>query len=814
MRPLRLDIEGFGTFRDPVTLDFSDADFFAFVGPTGSGKTTLIDAICFALYGSVPRWPRSNQVSMAMAPSTNHTRVVLVFEVAGQRYAAARVLARSARGAVTTKQARLASFSSNVSLEGDLADLLDNEAEEHASSPDDMDAAVEALLGLTFAHFTQAVVLPQGDFDRFLHASKAERQDLLVSLLGLSVYEKVAQRANQVAKEAALRADTLGKELLEYADATQEHEDAAHRALGAITTVEDHLEETLAPWRAAEAARADAAATAAELISRHALVAGVTSPNGLAQLAEARARATEALAEAQQAEAAAEAALLAAEKEAGEAGTPSVWEQLRRDHEAFAGLAERGTRAAEAERTTGAAAEEAAHTLARAEQALAEARTAHEHVRLSARADDLATALLAGAECPVCLQPVTTVPDRPAHPGLADAARGVTDAEKQVEAAHRRLAEAQAQHQRAAGTLAELRTHYSHLSQRLADQPDTEQARERLAHAQAAQTAYTAATQAARATRTATQQAHAGIAALEQEWVRAGRELSGVRDRLAALAPPPVTGDHIADWATMTDWATAQSGELSAAISAGESDRQRLEKAESELRTALVESLAEAGVRISGSFSEVAVSTAVARAVATAQSALERIQERRKHAARISEDISAAKSSEALHKQLATLLGARNFERWMVEEALQALVAEASATLAQLSSGQFELAINDKQDMLVIDHNDASNSRPVQTLSGGETFQASLALALALSSQIAALSPHSGQLDTILLDEGFGTLDPSTLDIVAATMEQLAGGGERTVGLVTHVAELAERVPVRFEVNRTGSRSSVEKRYV
>ena len=55
MRPLRLGLEGFTSFRDPTTVDFVNADYFALVGPTGSGKSSLIDAIAFALYGSVPR---------------------------------------------------------------------------------------------------------------------------------------------------------------------------------------------------------------------------------------------------------------------------------------------------------------------------------------------------------------------------------------------------------------------------------------------------------------------------------------------------------------------------------------------------------------------------------------------------------------------------------------------------------------------------------------------------------------------------------------------------------------------------------------
>ena len=56
MRPVRLVAEGFSAFRDPIDVDFDGADFFALVGPTGSGKSSILDAICFALYGSVPRY--------------------------------------------------------------------------------------------------------------------------------------------------------------------------------------------------------------------------------------------------------------------------------------------------------------------------------------------------------------------------------------------------------------------------------------------------------------------------------------------------------------------------------------------------------------------------------------------------------------------------------------------------------------------------------------------------------------------------------------------------------------------------------------
>ena len=56
MRPVRLDMDGFASFRDKTVLDFTDADYFALVGATGAGKSTVIDAMTFALYGTVPRW--------------------------------------------------------------------------------------------------------------------------------------------------------------------------------------------------------------------------------------------------------------------------------------------------------------------------------------------------------------------------------------------------------------------------------------------------------------------------------------------------------------------------------------------------------------------------------------------------------------------------------------------------------------------------------------------------------------------------------------------------------------------------------------
>src|SRR6266571_2744363 len=94
MRPIVLDMNGFASFREQTRVDFTDADYFALIGPTGSGKSTVIDAMTFALYGSVPRWGRKGMVSLALAPTTARGTVKLVFEADGHRYVVARELRR------------------------------------------------------------------------------------------------------------------------------------------------------------------------------------------------------------------------------------------------------------------------------------------------------------------------------------------------------------------------------------------------------------------------------------------------------------------------------------------------------------------------------------------------------------------------------------------------------------------------------------------------------------------------------------------------------------------------------------------------
>ncbi len=160
-----------------------------------------------------------------------------------------------------------------------------------------------------------------------------------------------------------------------------------------------------------------------------------------------------------------------------------------------------------------------------------------------------------------------------------------------------------------------------------------------------------------------------------------------------------------------------------------------------------------------------------------------------------------------LFKALALELRADRLIAFLQAEALQLLAAAGSERLAALSDGRYRLVCRD-DEFFVVDLWNGDEERSVRTLSGGETFLASLALALALADQVRSLSvTDRARLDSLFLDEGFGTLDQEALRVVVDAIEQLGGDG-RLVGVITHVRELAEHFP-RLEVTKSQRGSSV-----
>ncbi|MDE0466897.1 MAG: AAA family ATPase [Candidatus Poribacteria bacterium] len=130
----------------------------------------------------------------------------------------------------------------------------------------------------------------------------------------------------------------------------------------------------------------------------------------------------------------------------------------------------------------------------------------------------------------------------------------------------------------------------------------------------------------------------------------------------------------------------------------------------------------------------------------------------------------------------------------------------ANEQLKYLTSERYQLEVETIGDLSVVDRWNANEKRPVETLSGGESFLTSLALALALSE----LSRGRAQLNSLFLDEGFGTLDTETLDIAIAALEGLRMQG-RNIFLISHIQELTRRLPVKIQVNKKGNGSSSVK---
>ncbi len=813
MRPVRLQLDGFGCYREPADIDLHDVDFFALVGPTGSGKSTVIDGLCFALYGTVPRWGRENVIAQALAPAANACRVCLVFEAGGKRYAVVRALTRDRKGLVHTKEARLELLDSQVPAGAPLADMLAASVQPLAEGPDEVKSQVQALLGLTYEHFTQSVLLPQGRFSEFLHAKASERQDLLVQLLAFGIYTTVGQHARKRADLARERLRTAQHARNALADASEQAERAAEARVRALADLARGVQEKLAILRGlgerSEQARQQAEAVRADV----ALLAAVHTPGHVPGLARRIDTAGQQVAgrttrrdEAEQAEAEAQRARDAQPAKAG-------LERLRDAHAERAKLA-----ALLARRDRDLAVKRADQEARSAELQAAEAKL--QRARDDCAAADrehaavaLAEGLRVGADCPVCLRPVTA---RPRHHVPADllearaAAEWAASEAMQARAAHDHAASAAAA---AGGVAEETKAQLHKLSATLAEAPGESELAALIDAVAKADETLGQARQAARTARQALAAAEQDRAALSEEERRAWADLSAARDSVVRLGAPATRGtDLAAAWAALTGWAADQHQERSSRRPDLDAAAAALQREVADARSALAAQLAEHG--ITGLADPVRCEPAIATQSERAANRLAAVRASRSQAAVLDEQIRAHREDEQVATMLGLLLRASSFERWLCGEALDSLVAEASLTLMELSGGQYQLDRDDRNDLVVIDYQDAGARRPVHTLSGGETFQASLALALALSRQVTSLSAGMRDLNSMFLDEGFGTLDEDTLETVAGTLERLAADADRMVGIVTHVPALAERVPVRFVVGRAGTTSTVRKERV
>lgn len=202
MRPRRLVVSAFGPYATEQVFDFDDLkgnNFFLICGPTGSGKTSVLDAICYALYGDSSGAERAGRTMRSdhASPATE-TSVLLDFELGKKSYRITRKPEQERpkkRGEGTTTQPATATTWDRT----EAADA-DDEGKVIASQPRSVNEASERLLGFKSEQFRQVVMLPQGQFQTFLKSKSDERQKILERLFGTEFYRRIEDALKDAAR--------------------------------------------------------------------------------------------------------------------------------------------------------------------------------------------------------------------------------------------------------------------------------------------------------------------------------------------------------------------------------------------------------------------------------------------------------------------------------------------------------------------------------------------------------------------------------------------------------------------------------------
>lgn len=775
MRPTRIELQGFSAYRRSETVDFDGVDFFSLTGPTGAGKSSLIDAMVFALYGRVPRLG-GNVVAPAISAGADRARVRFDFEVEGVVYTAVRVAQRTASGGATVKEARL-QVGERVM----------------ASGADDVTEAVADLLKLRFEDFTRTVVLPQGEFARFLTATKSERQGLLRNLLGMDVYTRVRDMAKTRSAVATDRAEGARRALEGLALADVETRAAALARRDRL----DELASTISD-REAELARHDAAVTAAEskaqtLADALSRLRSIEVPPRLDELEELMARARAELVDAGEARELATKTLTKHETALAEmpsAQQVSAWKRARERHEEISRRLANPEDALVRER-----AEEARLRLEEARSDLALARAGLESARAEHSAHVLASTLGEGEPCPVCAQVVETLPRRQAPAALEILEKDLNAAEERLKTTTIEADQTSTELARSEALRAELSDQMTGLQAELSDAPDLEE----LSRLEAEMAGLTKLCEEARLELNGLQKAEARARATLEDLAADSRQVSKLLTtaqlRVADLDPPvPESDDVVVQWKELAQWQAEAIDRLAVEVDETLVTAEEAKQMATAARAQVVDLLVADDVEAVEPYA-----VSVATALHAARSLVESHEKSAVEARELETRAREAESEAAIADTLAGHLRANGFEQWLMSGALNELVSGANELLGQLSGGGHSLHSDDSGSFSIVDHRNADEMRSVSTLSGGETFLVSLALALSLAETLAAKG--GAGLDAIILDEGFGTLDEESLDTVATVLEELTGRG-LMVGIITHVKELAARAPVRYEVTR------------
>ena len=808
MRPLKLTLSAFGPYAAQTTLPLEAlgrGGLYLITGDTGAGKTTLFDAITYALYDHSSGGVRDGAMlrSKYADPGTP-TFVELEFEVRGQRCTVRR----------NPEYPRPKARGEGFTTEKADATLTYADGRPPVTKAKEVTTAVTELIGLDYNQFSQIAMIAQGQFNRLLNATTEDRSRIFRKLFRTQRYQKLQDALQEENARLTARRSSLNTAIttvlgtLAFPAQDPQREELA--ALSAQTEPEtaQELLQALTARQEADTARAaqelaaldtrlsavQAALGAAEQADRlrRELDQNLAHARENAQLETARAAARrEALAalEAQQTAAETELAALAdADTRRVELGAEA--ERLAQREHALDELGQSLT-AYQAVKAAAAAAQDRYKTAAARQAEAGTARDRLERAFLDAQAGLLAQGLAEGTPCPVCGS--THHPAKAALPHTAPTQAQVNAAKQAAAAADQAAQEASAAAGAAVTREKEGRARLRKDAEALLPERFTSPDGPVPLSVTLLRTALAEETQALRTAKT-------DLAARRSQNASACRR----RQELEAQRP------------TRNAQRTALEAQAATA-------QQNAAAAEAAVRTLEAQAAGAAPAQdLAALRAQQAALLDRRRPLAEQEKALNaQLQPNRKAAAeyrRLSAERQTLEQRWQWVNALAATTGGTlnskqkiRLEAYIQMQYLDRILIHANTRLMQMTAGQYELervgAENQRSqsglDLGVIDHYNGTR-RSVKTLSGGESFKASLALALGLSDEVQRTAGGI-RLDTLFLDEGFGSLDDESLEQAIRVLSGLTEG-DRLVGIISHVAALKDRIDRQLVVkkDRTG----------
>lgn len=876
MKPIQLVLSAFGPYVERTVIDFSalgEEGLFLIAGDTGAGKTTIFDAISFALYGEASGGKekrKSKSFHSDYVSDQTETYVELTFRHRGETWWIRRNLeyqrpAKKKKDGMETTTRQAAD-----------AQMRNEDTGEEILRMDDVNRRVRELLGLTQDQFTQTVMIAQGDFLKILTASSDDRKKLFRDLFHTNLYVDLQSRLQEknracADEQKALEQVILSAEgkidpeaefaereillsycgqiqhtdalcallarLIEQEKAAQEQAKAQKKeaadqigALIAAVTEGERINRDFADWESKKARLAALTAGQGEIDAQRAALAAARRAQQL-ETDEALMRRTRRDMDAQRtALSDAQAALEQAKKALPEAET-RMKEAESRGGEIHALLAQAKQMEdclpvlGEVERLKA-----ALDTQKRELQRLTEdssraqaAYTAAQNSYYLSQAGLLARELKAGQPCPVCGStahpcPAQITPETVTRQALEQAAQRRETAEKAQSDAATRLAANRAALDEREGRLRALKIGVDETRQRLAARIDAahQAAADRQRAIDAARSAYQALDKRKTAAQSAVDAAQKQLAALEKdlraqtEAFEQKRAAHGFEDeasyRLAKRTNAEIErlDREIRNFDEQKRTLAAQTHELEDKLSG----RQRTDlTALQNRRAAALDRQAKAENAEKAMVRKLTLHESAEREIRQANAAIQK----KRGKWQIIQELYTCCAGIAAGNPRAKL----TFEAYVQQYYFRFVVAAANKRLTRLTDGMFTLRVMREAanrvsqsglDLEVLDRS-TGQARDVSTLSGGESFLASLALALGLSD---AVQSQSGQIrmDAMFIDEGFGSLDENALRSSIDVLLELADG-KRLIGIISHVQELEERIDKQIVVTKTPNGSTV-----